>query len=403
MEIFNKYYLPICIFIILIAGFNIFYSLELLPINDWDEARHGVTAFEMNQSGNYLITTYQDYPDYWNLKPPLGSWLIAISYQIFGNNTFALRFPSALAALLCIILMMYLAKQIYNSQVSILSGIVLTTGFWFIFMHCGRTGDFDAQMTLLVILTILFLLKTDTKTIYFCLTGLCFSLAFLLKSYLAIQILLIVGCYLIFTKKFELIKLRHYIIFIFFASAPILFWAIARFNYDGLKFFQTMVEYDLVKKSFNGLEGHNENIFYYIYSSIWGLFPWSLFPIGILFLWKKLKIKLNYSKSPILLIWILVPFILFSLAFTKCYWYIYPTYPALAILIGLALNKLFTNKPQSKFLLIVFLMFFITAEARSIIFIEIEKNKSYQPISTSSANHLTQAQVFERKVLNRVK
>ena len=48
-----------------------FYRLGDKPIYDYDEARHGASAYEMMQSGEWIVTTYQGTPDYWNLKPPL--------------------------------------------------------------------------------------------------------------------------------------------------------------------------------------------------------------------------------------------------------------------------------------------------------------------------------------------
>jgi hypothetical protein len=72
-------------------------------INDYDEARHGVNAYEMIRSGDYVVNTYQGLPDGWNLKPPLSLWLIALGYRTFGYNAFALSFFSALSGLLAVL------------------------------------------------------------------------------------------------------------------------------------------------------------------------------------------------------------------------------------------------------------------------------------------------------------
>jgi 4-amino-4-deoxy-L-arabinose transferase-like glycosyltransferase len=56
----------------------------------------------MLQNGQYSFTTYQNTPDLWNLKPPLGAWAITLSYRIFGVNLFALRFFSAFLSLLIV-------------------------------------------------------------------------------------------------------------------------------------------------------------------------------------------------------------------------------------------------------------------------------------------------------------
>ena len=401
----DKYFLLISFLLILIAGFNLFYCLGDLPINDWDEARHGVSAFEMNGNGNFTYTTFQGATDYWNLKPPLGIWLIAGSFRLFGNNPFALRFPSALAALFSIIFTIYIAKRLYNSLVAILSGCVMATSFWFLFIHSGRTGDFDAQMTLLVILAVVFLIKMDDKRGYFYWSAFIIGLAFLLKSFAILQILIILVCYLYFSKKYRMFKLHHYLYFVLVLMIPILIWGVLRYSYDGMKFFQSMFSYDLFKRSTTGLEGHNENILYYVYFIIWGLFPWSIFTWWIPFYRKKYdKKEYLLRNETLLMIWILVPLLLFSIAQTKCFWYIYPAYPPTAILIGLLLAEFFKSNyafQRKRTVLIVFLIFILLTEARNIVFIESEKNRNRQipVIVVNKDKSLSQSEIFRIEVL----
>ena len=63
-----------------------FYHLSYDELKSFDEARHGVSAYEMLQTGEPIVTTYAYSPDYWNLKPPLSEWLIALGYKLFGYN-----------------------------------------------------------------------------------------------------------------------------------------------------------------------------------------------------------------------------------------------------------------------------------------------------------------------------
>ncbi len=72
-----------------------FYHLSYDELKSFDEARHGVSAYEMLQTGEPIVTTYAYSPDYWNLKPPLSEWLIALGYKLFGYNALGIRFYSA--------------------------------------------------------------------------------------------------------------------------------------------------------------------------------------------------------------------------------------------------------------------------------------------------------------------
>ena len=53
-------------------------------ISSWDESRHGVSAMEMIESGNYLVNTHMGSPDYWNAKPPLAFAPMVAGFKVFG-------------------------------------------------------------------------------------------------------------------------------------------------------------------------------------------------------------------------------------------------------------------------------------------------------------------------------
>src|SRR5436305_14919629 len=83
-------------FVLLLMAVNVFAGLGSVALNDSDEARYGVAAWEMLHNRSFIVTTYAGQPEYWNLKPPLGYWLMALSFWILGPTPFALRLPSAL-------------------------------------------------------------------------------------------------------------------------------------------------------------------------------------------------------------------------------------------------------------------------------------------------------------------
>jgi len=86
------------LFILLIGliAFLSFYKLDVKYVDPWDEARHGVNAYEMANGGSLIQSTYMRQADYYNLKPPLSMYGIMLGMAIFGNTVFALRFYAAL-------------------------------------------------------------------------------------------------------------------------------------------------------------------------------------------------------------------------------------------------------------------------------------------------------------------
>src|SRR5919201_958848 len=69
-----------------------------LPLIDRDEPRFAEASREMRARGDYVIPFFNN--QFRFDKPPLTYWMQVGSYKVFGENDFAARFPSAIAAAL---------------------------------------------------------------------------------------------------------------------------------------------------------------------------------------------------------------------------------------------------------------------------------------------------------------
>ncbi|MGD0857955.1 MAG: glycosyltransferase family 39 protein [Terracidiphilus sp.] len=74
-----------------------FASLFTPPLMDDVDASHAQAAQHVAETGNWI--TCQINGIRYIEKPPLPYWLVAVSYRIFGQNTFATHLPNALAML----------------------------------------------------------------------------------------------------------------------------------------------------------------------------------------------------------------------------------------------------------------------------------------------------------------
>jgi 4-amino-4-deoxy-L-arabinose transferase-like glycosyltransferase len=98
-------------------------------------------AREMLHSGNYLRPTVNNvlYFD----KPLLGYWLVVACSFITGLNEWALRLPSAFAALIALWATIDLARQLWDAQTARCAGWLLLTSLGF--LQWGRLGEADMQ------------------------------------------------------------------------------------------------------------------------------------------------------------------------------------------------------------------------------------------------------------------
>lgn len=96
------------------------------------EARNFITAREMLTDNNWLLTTMNGEARY--EKPPLPTWLTAISAAIFGmHSVFAMRLPAVLFIMLLAVFVFKLSRKISQSQsFGILSAIIVATSFYVI-------------------------------------------------------------------------------------------------------------------------------------------------------------------------------------------------------------------------------------------------------------------------------
>ena len=162
---FNLFKIPYSI-LLLIVGICLFIiNLDVIYVNIM-EARNFITAREMVNQNNWILTTLNNLPRY--EKPPLPTWLTAISGAIFGFESLtAMRLPSALTTILLLFTFYrFLSKFQLSKQQSFLSALVLTTSFYIVFS--GRDGQWDIYTHTYMLVAIYFLWKifNSTKHLY---------------------------------------------------------------------------------------------------------------------------------------------------------------------------------------------------------------------------------------------
>src|SRR5256885_1705482 len=95
-----------------------------LPLIDRDEPRFAEASREMIERGNYLVSYFNN-----QLrldKPPLAYWAQVASYHIFGENDFAARFPSAIAASLTALAIFGWGRRIGREKIGWWAAIIFT-------------------------------------------------------------------------------------------------------------------------------------------------------------------------------------------------------------------------------------------------------------------------------------
>ena len=105
-------------------------SLGSYPLADTTEARYGEIARLMAETGDWITPQIHQGVPFWG-KPPLSTWLSAISIRILGANEFAIRLPSFLIAVTVLALVYSLALRQRGRDFALVATVGLATSVIF--------------------------------------------------------------------------------------------------------------------------------------------------------------------------------------------------------------------------------------------------------------------------------
>lgn len=352
----RQFCIILCLVLFALLLFMSFHGLRHAPIQNWDEARHGISAYEMLQTHEWIVTTYRYSPDYWNLKPPLSEYFIVLGYQLFGFNGLGMRFFSAVfwvtSALICSFFILR------YTELGILACVAVLVGFSAASLplsaHCARSGDADSLMVLLTSCALILLILDSEKNSHYLLGScLCFSLAFLTKSWHAGIIAIIIILDLLIRGKLFKLGMKKTLACMLCALGPIVIWAILRYAKDGTKFFELMFLVDLINRSTSVLEEHSGGVLYYVSHLMKDYSTLAFFILAALGTGLNIYKKSYRSILRVCLLGFFVPLVLFSLVKTKLPWYIAGIYPPLILLAAMGTVELFRFAINRRFACII--------------------------------------------------
>jgi hypothetical protein len=342
-----------------IMACNVFLRLATTRVDDSDEARYGVSAFEMLRSGSLLVTTYADRPEYWNLKPPLGYWLIASSYSLFGRSALALRLPSALFALAVVGATMRFCRLWCNRRQAIVAGLILTTSFGFLSHHGARSGDLDACLTFTLLLMAIQLPRLGDSPLRILTLGPILGCGFLLKSFAILPMVAVGAAHGLATGSWRKQRLGPCLLSLGALLGMVATWVGARSHADrSFYFVRRMVLEDLFARSTSLIDKGTSSPLAYLTGLGDRFAPWPFLILAAAALaWHGLRRAAaggprcrpwfrRQGVLPLLGLWIGIPLTLFSLARTQHHWYLDPIYPACAMLAAPAILSLAGRAPQ---------------------------------------------------------
>ena len=342
----NRHYAVLAAAVLGLAAFNLAFRLGSEVVSEWDESMYAISAWEMGKTGHLVATTFLGALDYYNTKPPLNVWLIALSFKAFGMNLVSLRLVSVVSAWLTVAVLQGWARRAFGPAVALFAGLVLATTFGFVYVHSGRTAETDALFTLLILLTVVALWAEEQQPWHRAWLGPIAAAVFLLRGMAVLMPLAIVLAVLIGRNRKRhgaarwlpsLPTLSAVILFV----VPVGAWAVARWRVDQWMFFDKLFNYDFVARSLTVIEEHPGWPLYYLNILQKNQYDWLLAGVVALVLfpvpWQRLRDRLmplwhgDDGLGVLVGSWAGMTFLIPTVMRTKLPWYLNPFYPVFAL------------------------------------------------------------------------
>jgi 4-amino-4-deoxy-L-arabinose transferase-like glycosyltransferase len=340
-----------------------------IPLVDRDEPRFAEASREMRERGDYLIPYFND--AYRFDKPPFIYWMQIASYRVFGENDFAARLPSAIAAALIAMLLLAWGRRLGSERVGWWAAIVFTlclqtfmhakaavADMWLVFFvtaahwagfelladslgapspargHAGsRTAALETARPRAVET------NHDQRPKYWRLVFyVALGLGFLAKGPVAWIPLLTVASTKVFVRGTSLSRRFWFVTGMLGTFVIVCTWGIPALIRTNGEFFRVGIGRHVVERSFNVMEGHGANSWnaylaampFYFLAVFVSFFPWSIkLPALTKHLWRKRDAIDKYLLSGILIV-----FIIMSLVKTKLPHYTLSAFPLLSLLLA---------------------------------------------------------------------
>ncbi|MBR8301136.1 glycosyltransferase family 39 protein [Burkholderia dolosa] len=358
--------------VLLLVAFAVvwFAPLGLRHLIPSDEGRYAEMAREMFVTGDWITPRYNGYKYF--EKPPLQTWLNALTFAWFGIGEWQARLYTALASFAGVLLVGFTGARLFNPLSGFLAAIVLASSpYWNLMGHFNAL-DMGLAFWMAVSLCALLLaqrpgLRAAAVRGWMWTCWAAMALAVLSKGLVGVILPgAVLVLYTLIARDWALWK-RLYLVsglVIFFAIVTPWFVLVQQRNPEFFNFFFVVQQF----RRYLTPEQNRPGPFYYFAPVLLvGFLPW------LSVAWQSVRHALRMPRQPngfspmlVLLIWSAFIFLFFSASHSKLISYVLPVAPALALVIGAYLPLLSADRFRRH--LLGYLVFFVAA-AFGIIFL----------------------------------
>jgi 4-amino-4-deoxy-L-arabinose transferase-like glycosyltransferase len=329
---------------ILFTGFTlaILHALGARTLVPPDEGRYAEVAREMFATGDW-ITTRLNGIKYFE-KPPLQTWMNALTFAAFGVGDWQARLWTGLNGIFGVLLVWLAGRKVFGARVSFYAALVLGSCFYWV--ACSQINSLDMGLSGMMTLALCSLLiaQRDGATpqerrnwMLACWAGMALSV--LTKGLIGLMLPgAILVAYALVSRDWQIWTRLHLGkgLLLFFVIAAPWFVLVGLKNPEQPHFFFIHEHFDRFL-----LKEHHREAAWWIFFALLagGTFPWA----GVLVQSLALGARREDTRGPfrprlMLLAWLVFIILFFTKSSSKLPGYILPVFPAAALLIAIYLD-----------------------------------------------------------------
>ncbi|MFJ1469912.1 glycosyltransferase family 39 protein [Massilia orientalis] len=318
------------------------YALGARTLVPPDEGRYAEMAREMFASGDW-ITTRLNGIKYFE-KPPLQTWMNALSFTLFGLGDWQARLWTGLCGLLGVVLTGVAGTRVFGARIGFYAALVLGSSFYWV--ACSQIDSLDMGLSgmMTVALCALLIAQRDDASeserrnwMLVCWAGMALSV--LSKGLIGLVLPGgVLVFYTIFSRDWAIWKRLHLVkgLLLFFLIATPWFVLVGLKNPEQPHFFFVHEHFDRFLKK----EHHREAAWYIFFVLLAaGSVPW----VGVLVqsligAARRDGETTKFRPRLMLLVWVAFITLFFTKSNSKLPGYILPVFPAVALLVAVYLD-----------------------------------------------------------------
>ncbi len=326
-----------------------FCNLDYRHLIRTDEGRYAEIAREMVVSGDW-ITPRQNGYKYFE-KPPLQYWATAAAFELFGIHEWTARLWTALCGLLGIAVTFLAARRIWGPGAACLAAVILAGTLQWVAM--GHFSSLDMSLAAFLSAAIAAFCaahgpassdstgsdRPRTHTGWMLSAWAFAALATLSKGIVAMALpAATIGLYMLWRRDWDIVRRSRPLAggALFLGITAPWFLLVSARNPEFAQFFFVQ---EHLSRFLTRMHGRDAPLWFFVPVLAGGLIPWTL-ALPWTLARARPQAARGFEAAPFLGLWVIVTFCFFSVSHSKLESYILPIYPALAILLALALPHL---------------------------------------------------------------